>query len=260
MSTVLVTGGAGLVGREVVVRLGDEGHRVRVLTRSGRAPRGAVVFGGDVADGTGLAAAMAGVEVVVHAATDPRRSSAVDDRGTGNVIAAARRAGVSHLIYPSVVGAERSTMRYYRAKVAAERQVEAGEVPWTIFRFTQVHDCLAVTLDGLSRWPVMPVPSGFRLQPLETRVAARRLVELAGGAPSGRVAELGGPEDWESRNLASAYLRAGHKRRIVVPRPMPTGVSFPFRSGAHLATVRADNTRTWQMYLRQYFGGAPTGR
>lgn len=260
MSTVLVTGGTGLVGREVVVRLGDEGHRVRVLTRSGRAGGRVEAVRGDVATGEGLEAAMAGADVVIHAATDGRNATAVDDEGTARVLDAAAAAGVSHFVYPSIVGAERSTFGYYRSKVAAEQRVEAGPVPWSIFRFTQLHDFLALTLDGLSRSPVMPVPKGFRLQPLETRVAARRLVELVAAGPGGRVAELGGPEEWESRDLARAYLKAGRKRRLVIPAPLPSGITFPFRSGGHLAAERADNTRTWQMFLRQHFGGGPRGR
>ena len=91
-------------------------------------------------------------------------------------------------------------------------------------------------------------------------MAARRLVDIAASPAAGRVAEIGGPEEWESRHLARAYLDAARRRRILVPAPVRGGIAFPFRNGDHLASVQAENTRTWQMYLRQHFGGAPRGR
>src|SRR5687768_14556068 len=71
MDTVLVTGGTGHLGRDLVDQLISQGHRVSILARNpGRHPRPDVAWiQGDLATGAGIARAMDGVDTVVHAAT-----------------------------------------------------------------------------------------------------------------------------------------------------------------------------------------------
>src|SRR3954470_20848613 len=84
----------------------------------------------DLASGTGIDEAVAGVDAVVHAASDPKRSQAADVEGTRALVEACRRGGVGHLVYVSIVGIDRIPVRYYQHKLAAEGIVSAGRVPW----------------------------------------------------------------------------------------------------------------------------------
>ena len=117
--------------------------------------------------GDGLAAAVAGVGVIVHCASDPLRPR-VDIEGTGNLLQAARTAGTSHLVHPSIVGIDRVPYRYYQAKLQAERLLQASGLPWTILRATQFHQ---LVLLGPAAWPACrwwrcrPPPASNRSTP-----------------------------------------------------------------------------------------------
>jgi len=101
--------------------------------------------------GEGLDTAVAGTEVIIHAASSStRRAQQVDVVGTERLLAAAHRAGVGHFIYISIVGIEQVPFPYYRYKLAAEKLVEAGGVPWSILRTTQFHNLLDLLLHC---WP-----------------------------------------------------------------------------------------------------------
>src|SRR5262245_66335321 len=106
---ILVTGGTGTLGRQVVRRLREAGRPVRVIARRPRPdalPDDVAFVQGDLSTGAGLDEALAGVEVVVHCAG----SSKGDGVKAGNLALAAVRAGVRHLVFISVVGADRVPM------------------------------------------------------------------------------------------------------------------------------------------------------
>ena len=92
MSTVLVTGGTGLLGRAVVAGLTAAGHNVRILSRTAGSP---AIVTGDLGTGDGLDAAVAGAAAVVHCASDPRDHERVDVDGSRRLIDATRRAATS---------------------------------------------------------------------------------------------------------------------------------------------------------------------
>jgi uncharacterized protein YbjT (DUF2867 family) len=245
---VLVTGGTGTLGRRVVRRLRAAGHEVRVLSRSG-AP-GTIC--GDLANGTGIANAVDGVEVVVHCASRPARPSEVDVAGTRRLLDAAGRAGVGHLVYPSIVGIERNqAFALYRAKLTAERLVEQGPVPWTIQRATQFHELVQALLHGVDRLRiVLPVPRGILLQPVASAEVAARIVELV-AAPAGRAEELGGPQVRTLEGLAQAYLEhVGHDKRVVGV-PVPGAAARAFRSGAQVSQAGQLGQVTWEQHLSE---------
>ena len=145
---VLVTGGTGTLGGHAVPRLRDAGCDLRVLSRHSYASGDGVEFvTGDLATGEGIEAAVAGVSTVVHCAG----SSNGDEDKARNLVGAASRAGVRHLVYISVVGADRipivsgidrAMFGYFGSKLAAERAVADSGLPWTTLRATQFYDLL----------------------------------------------------------------------------------------------------------------------
>ncbi|MFE1840782.1 SDR family oxidoreductase [Streptomyces sviceus] len=242
MTTILVTGGTGTLGRLVTERLTADGHEVRVLSR--HSPRYPV----DLREGgPGLDAAVAGVSAIVHCATTQRGG---DERSARNLLDAARRAGTGHLVYISIVGVDRVPFPYYRTKLAVERMIEESGVGWTILRTTQFHDLLVTLIRGLARLPVVFVPAGVRDQPVEVAEVAARLAELATGAPAGRVADMGGPQVRTLADLARACLRAAGRKRPVVGVRLFGKAYRAFRAGGHLAPERAVGKGTFEDYLR----------
>ena len=247
-SKVLVTGGTGSLGGRVVDRLRDSGRDVRALSRSGRPD----TVRGDLSTGAGLEQAMEGVDVLIHCASSPRKTRQTDVEGTGRLLEAASRAGVSHVVFVSIVGVDRNPyFPYYRAKLEAERIVERSSVPWTILRATQFHEFALKQIRLLERIPVMMVPRGFLLQPIDIGEVADRLVELALSESSGRVPDIGGPDVRTLPDLARSYLKATGRRRRVLEVPVPGRAARALREGAQLAPGQPYGELRWEEFLSQ---------
>ncbi len=149
---ILVTGGGGFLGTAICRALVERGDAVRSLSRGPHpalAALGVEHRRGDLADAEAVAAAIEGVDAVIHTAAlagvwgDERAYFAANLTGTVNVLTAMRRHGVGRLVYtstPSVVqtdsgceGGDASTpyalatrTAYQRSKIAAEQAVVAA--------------------------------------------------------------------------------------------------------------------------------------
>lgn len=252
---VLVTGGTGLLGGRVVERLRAEGCPVRVMSRSGRAG----TVRGDLLTGEGLDRAVEGVATTVHCASNPfRRSRRTDVGGTEMLLRAARRAGVAHVVFISIVGVDRNPYYpYYRVKLDAERVVERSPVPWTIVRATQFHDFVLRFVRPLGRLPVVPAPKDLPGQPIDVGEVADRLTELALSPPAGRVPDIGGPEVRTFADLARAYLRMTEQRKRVVQIPLPGKMARAWRAGAQTCPEGKYGRIRWEEFLDRTLHGSP---
>ncbi|WP_254909660.1 SDR family oxidoreductase, partial [Micromonospora sp. NBS 11-29] len=161
-----------------------------MLSRRGGAPADGVThMTADLLTGADLESALRGVTTVLHLAGGPKG----DDRAAANLVRAARRADVAHLVHVSVVGADRVPLAWLRAKRDAERAVADSGLPWTVLRAAQFHDLVLTLLTAMAKLPVVPVPGGLRLQPVDAGEVATRLVELTLGTPAGLVPDVAGP-------------------------------------------------------------------
>jgi uncharacterized protein YbjT (DUF2867 family) len=255
---ILLTGGTGVLGRHLLSLLRDAGP-VRVLSRRRHEPREGVEFVvGDLTSGEGTDAAVLGVRTVVHCAG----SAKGDDAKTANLTRAAAAAGVRHLVYISVVGADRvpvvsgldrAMFGYFAAKRASELIVETSGLPWTTLRATQFHDSMLAVVRQLVRSPVVPVPSA-RFQPVDTGEVAARLAELALGPASGLVPDLAGPGVHPMRDLVRSYLAATRRHRLVVPVRPPGRAAAAVRDGANLSLTPPAGRRSWEEFLAAQHG------
>ena len=247
---LLVTGGTGNIGSRVVPLLREAGRDIRILSRHPRATEpGIQHVAGDTVAGSGLAAALDGVDVVLHLAGGAKG----DDIAARNLAAAAREAGVRHLLLISVVGADRMPIGYFRAKAEAERAIAGSGVPWTVLRAAQLHDFVLPVARGMARMPLTPLPGGLRFEPVDGGEVAARLAELALGAPAGLVADLAGPEVIDVAQLVATFAEAtGARRRRGIPIRLPGAVGRAYRAGDNLAGDGADRgTLTWRSFLME---------
>jgi uncharacterized protein YbjT (DUF2867 family) len=255
---ILVTGGTGTLGRRLVRRLLQAGCSVRVLTRHGRADEEGVRYlTGDLATGEGIEPAVDGAGTIVHCAGGNKG----DDALARNLLrAVSARGGAPHLVYISVVGADRipiasavdrTMFGYFGSKLATERVVAESGLPWTTLRATQFHDLVLLVARQLAKLPVIPLPAGSRFQPVDTDEVAARLVELALGQPAALVPDLGGPRIYGVADLMRAYLHASHRRRPLLPVHLPGRAAAAVRDGAVLAPEHAVGKRTWEEFLAE---------
>lgn len=241
---VLVTGGTGVLGREVVRAAHAAGHRVVTMSRkpapnAATAPRWATAH---LVTGEGLAAAVADVDVVIHAASDPRGDPAADEEGTQRLAAAARAAGVGHVVYVSIVGIDRIPFPYYARKLAAERALAASGQPYSILRATQFHSFVDLLLGKAARAVpiVMPLPAGYHVQSVDVADVAARLLRAVDDGPQGLLPDYGGPERLTVGQAARLWKKACDVRKAIVPFPGFGATAAAFRAGHN--TLPADTS------------------
>lgn len=208
---IVVTGGRGGLGGEIMTALERRGMPGTSASRRS---------GVDLGTGAGLQAALDGADVVVHAASSPRHSRAVDLGGTRRIIEILeRQPQAARLVYVSIVGCDLSPFRYYRAKYACEIAVRLSDLPATVVRATQFHTLVATIAKAATLGARVLAPQGMRFQSCDPRWVAEQLVDHAlAAAPDGfgRVADLAGPE--EISLTAAAELVAVHDGHLV-PKP-----------------------------------------
>ena len=247
---VVVTGGNGGLGREVVSRL--RSSYVRTVAASRRT-------GFDLATGEGVREALADADVVVHAATNARFRK-VDLDGTRRMIRILQeRAQPPHLIYISIVGVDHNPFPYYRAKYACELVLERSGLPVTVVRATQFHTLLRMIGDFSARAPVAVVPRDTAFQSCDHRWVADELASLAlGDAPLGyrRASDLAGPERTSFVEVVEmARQAAGKGRPRLLTLPVVGGAMKAFAAGVNLpgpeAKIGGVGYRDW---LRQSAG------
>jgi uncharacterized protein YbjT (DUF2867 family) len=248
-SSILLTGGTGTLGRLVTPLLRDAGCKVRVLSRhSHESGDGIEYVTGDLLKGEGIEPAVDGAEIILHCAGGPKG----DDEATRNLVRAASRSGAQHLVYISVIGADRVPLGYFKSKLGAERAVADSGLPWTTLRAAQFHDLVLNVVQKMAKLPVIPVPGGLRFQSVDSREVAARLVELTLDKPAGLVPDLAGPKVYGMADLVRGYLQARGKHRLMMPVRMPGKAGRAYRAGENLSLEGvAVGKRTWEDFLAE---------
>jgi uncharacterized protein YbjT (DUF2867 family) len=256
MTRVLVTGGTGVLGRDVVQKLASDNYIVRVMSRRAAASATAQAewAQADLETGAGLREALEGVDVVVHAATSPfNRTTQVDVEGTKRLVDQARSAGVAHFVHVSIVGIERIPYPYYRYKVAGEAIVRESGVPWSILRATQFHTLLDGFLRQANRLPLFMLPTDLKFQPIDAGEVAARLRECVAAGPGGRVADIGGPEVLAFGDMARAWIAARGRRRRIFHLPLPGKFAAALRQERNTCPDRRYGRITWAEWLQKTY-------
>jgi uncharacterized protein YbjT (DUF2867 family) len=260
MKRILITGGRGSFGRTLTPRLQKAGYTVRLTSRtpaSNDSPQAVEMAQMDLRQQGDLAEVVAGVDVIVHAASDPLHAHEVDVLGTERLLAAARTAGVGHLIYVSIVGIDRMEFAYYQHKLAAEQRIVAGGLPWTILRATQFHSFIDRLLQPLQRLRWMPfclLPTDFQTQPIDEGEVADRFVQIVAAGPGGRLPDIAGPEVLTLGEMAKPWLAAQGLARPVWRLPVPGKAAAGFRQGRNTDPAARFGKVTWGEWLERQYG------
>ncbi len=224
MTRILVTGGAGGLGSALVPLLRAAGHGVRIGSSRPKPEgldSGLEWAQGDLLSGEGLVESVAGIETIVHCASNPfKKTWETDVEGTKRLLDAAKAAGAGHFYFISIVGVDRMTLPYYKAKYAAEQAIEASGIPFTILRATQFHTLLdAFMRQRFKLGPFLFVPGAAKFQLIDTSEVAARMAETVENGPSGRLTDIGGPEVLTGAEIAKPWPKVSGVRVIRVPVP-----------------------------------------
>ncbi|MFC4276694.1 SDR family oxidoreductase [Achromobacter aloeverae] len=208
---VVVIGGSGLIGSNVVQRLSRNGHEVFSAS---------LKSGVNIITGAGLADALRGAQVVVDVSNSP---SFADDAVMAffqtagrNLVAAEEAAGVEHHLALSVVGTERlQESGYFRAKAAQEALIKASPIPYTLLRATQFFEFIGGIVDSCAHGDELRVSPAL-IQPVAADDVSAVLADLAAGVPLNDTVEVAGPDRFPLDELARKYLARHNDTRKVI--------------------------------------------
>jgi uncharacterized protein YbjT (DUF2867 family) len=238
MTTVLVTGATGFIGRRLVPALIDAGHDVRAMTRHPETYDGpGEAVGADVMDADSLRPALDGADVaiyLVHSLDDPDFERK-DAQAARNFSAAAAAAGLSQIVYMGGLGDEGQELSaHLRSRREVEGLLGTDGVPVTVLRAAIVvgHGGISweLTRQLVKNLPAMVVPKwvGTRTQPISIDDVVRYLAGVVGQEQAlGRVFEIGGPDQLTYRQMLQGVALAmnGRKLPIVVVPLLTPGLS-----------------------------------
>jgi len=223
-----IAGGTGKVGTHVVSAARTRGHEAVVLARSN---------GVDLVTGAGVRAALKGADAVIDvvSVTTLDAADAVEffESTTRTLLAAEEAAGVTHHLALSIVGIDNAPEGYYAGKIAQERLVEDGRVPWTIVRATQFHEFAEQVYARAKLGPFHVAPK-MRTQPIAAREVAAHLLTLAEAAPAGRTPDLAGPREESLVDMVRGLARARGSRAWIPAIALPGAAGRAQRDGSLL--------------------------
>jgi nucleoside-diphosphate-sugar epimerase len=250
----LVTGATGFVGSHLAEALRSRGDEVTALVRSpskaaALGPLGVRIVAGDLDDPDSLTRGVEGQDVVFHvaglvAARDEDEFLRCNRDGTAGLVAAAARARVGRFIYVSSMAAGGPAVKgrpltgtepphpvtaYGRSKLAGEKAVTEGALPWVIVRPPTVYgprDREVLKVFRMARWGVAPVfgDGSQELSAVHGADLAAALV-AAGTAPAtiGKVYYACHPEVVTSAEFVRVVGGAMGRRLRLVPIPHSLG-------------------------------------
>ncbi|MBI2698476.1 MULTISPECIES: SDR family oxidoreductase [Mycobacterium] len=212
---ILVIGGTGLIGSQVVANLTELGHEAVAASPSS---------GVNSVTGEGLAEAMAGVDVVVDVSNAP---SWTDDdvmnffaTSTRNLLEAEHAAGVGHHVALSIVGTDRvPASGYIRAKAAQEKLIAESGTPYSIVRATQFFEFALGIADSATDGNTVRLSHEAAIQPIAATDVAAAVTRVAAGDPLNRITNIAGPDKFGMDDLARLALAAHGDSREVVTDP-----------------------------------------
>jgi len=211
---VLVIGGSGLIGSQVIAQLKELGHEAVSAS-----PRSGV----NSVTGEGLAEALAGAHTVVDVSNSP---SFDDDpvmqfftTSTRNLLAAERAAGVQHHVALSIVGADRTQESgYMRAKCAQEKLIEESGTPYSIVRATQFFEFVDGIADSATDDNTVRLPHGA-FQPIAAKDVATAVTRATVSEPLNGIINIAGPEKLGMDDFVRTRFAATGDARQVVTDP-----------------------------------------
>jgi uncharacterized protein YbjT (DUF2867 family) len=212
---IVVIGGTGLVGSKLVHDLTEHGHDAVAAAPS---------TGVNTVTREGLSDVLTGASVVVDVSNSPSFEEAAAteffNTATTNLLTAEAEAGVGHHVALSVVGTDRLAPQsgYFRAKLAQEKLIGAGPIPYTIVHATQFFEFLKTIADSATVDDTVRLPSRL-IQPMASADVAEAVAIAAVGNPVNGITEVGGPEQFRLPELIQTALTARGDARQVVADP-----------------------------------------
>lgn len=249
---IVVIGGTGLIGKQVVSTLRGLGHTVTAASPS---------QGINTVTGEGLAAALTGAQVVVDVANSPSFADAAVmeffEKSGRNLASAEQAAGVRHHVALSVVGTDRmQAAGYFRAKLAQENLIKASGVPYTIVRATQFFEFVRA-IAGMATAGEFATVAPALMQPIASADVAAEMVRAALAEPLNGIVDIAGPEAIRQDELLRRLFAATHDKRTVKADAKAGYYGTPVDDRS---LVPIGEARLGKVRFEEWLGAVPAGK
>lgn len=261
MARILVTGGTGHLGSDLVARLAQTPHTLRITSRQAKPAEAKTEWAQvNFETQTDFSDAVRDVDVIVHCASSSFRNTYQSDViGTQNLLAAARQAKVKNFLFISIVGIDRIPYSYYLHKLTIEKDIKESGVPYSITRISQFHSFIDILLSLTKRawWlPIVPLPTSWQFQTIDTRDAATYLMPFIENGATGRIDNVAGPQVMRLGEMAQQWRDIQGSHKPIVPLPMFGQIAHGFSQGYNTAPNQAYGSITWADYLQETYARA----
>lgn len=235
---VLITGGAGVVGRSLCKEFLLQGHQVRVIVLSNdpgvsALPSEVSVFYGDVSKKESIEAAFENVNLVCHLAAILISKNKEDfDRvnyiGTTHVVELSQKAKVKKLVFISSISVTYPIRTpYAESKYKAEERVKESQIPYVILRPTLVVEDhggveYQMFVRYVRRMPIVFLPGGGMClkRPVRTPDLVKGIVSASlSDSAINHTYALGGAEVLSLRKMAENLLKINGKKKLIISIP-----------------------------------------
>ena len=211
---IVVIGGTGLIGSKLITILKASGHEAVAASPNS---------GVNTLTGEGLAEVLKAAQVVVDVSNSPSFEDVAVmncfQTSTRNLLSYEAAAGVGHHVALSIVGSERLPQSgYLRAKVAQEKLIKEGSIPYSIIHSTQFFEFVKRIADEATIGTSVYLPPVL-FQPIGSDDVVSALCEVATSSPLNSAIEIAGPEVFRFDELIRQRLRALNDSREVVADP-----------------------------------------
>lgn len=241
---LLITGGSGFVGGNLIPKLIQDNFKVRCLVLNEAEARKVEQYKvdtaiGNVADPESVIKAMEGIDTIIHMVAILREHGratfeAVNVQGTKNMLQAAREAGVKRFIHIGILGANKDPRyRYLHSKWLGIKAVEESGLDYTVLRPSVMFGPAAGFIEALMRsikiFPLLaPIAGSGKtlLQPIWVQDVVRCIVKAVKGQKLNQSCEIGGPEHFTYEQVIDIVMTAAGIKRaklhipIVLMRPV----------------------------------------
>lgn len=208
---IVVIGGSGLIGTQLVDRLHKLGHEVVAASPA---------TGVNTLTGEGLEEALNGMDIVVDVANSP----SFEDKAVmnffevsgHNLFLAEKKCKIKHHVALSVVGTERlQESGYLRAKQVQENLIRNSGIPYSIVHSTQFFEFLAGIAAAATEGDIVRLTSA-QIQPIASADVAAAMAHVTVGSPLNGIIEIAGPDRFTLAGIVQLYLQKNNDPRKVV--------------------------------------------
>jgi uncharacterized protein YbjT (DUF2867 family) len=211
--SLLIVGGTGTLGRQIVLQALTKGYQVRCLVRNLRKANflkewGAELVYGDLTLPETIPSNLRGITAIIDASTSRPydvSTKKVDWDGKLVLIDAAKTANIQRFIFCSTLNFEQfPTIPLMRMKQGIEKKLKQSSIPYTIFRLTGFYQGLIeqYAIPILEDLPIWVTNENTRVSYMDTQDIAKfclRALQLP--QTKNKTFLLGGPKGWLSEEI-----------------------------------------------------------